>query len=219
MSDYTTTVSDDAITFTVPTGNANGYAVALVQPTTDSGTAAIETSAAVLAKNDRNEDGSYTVPYTVTYTISKTIVSQLAYAGEATATLTIELDSALTADDTVITIDLVNMLSELDDDVDIDITLDCSATLSSESVVVVGTLDSTTSMTITIVSGDKVTTTTYDVPGNVASTEMVDSIWTVTFVSNGGTDVDALKVSHGGNISAPADPKRQAYNFNSCDTA
>ena len=87
--------SDETMTFAIPQGNENGYAVALVQPTTDYGTLTL--TAAPTSIQEVPGTNSYTVNYTAVYDISGNLTSLIEQTdGNPNFTLTIDLDDKLT---------------------------------------------------------------------------------------------------------------------------
>ena len=101
---YASQITDEGIKLTIPEGNTNGYAVALVQPTEDFGNVVITTDKSKIDKNnDKTADGNYEIPYTATYNMSenlKNIIdrSQNSINDEKCKfTFTVELDKRLTA--------------------------------------------------------------------------------------------------------------------------
>ena len=96
---YSTEITADGIRLTLPNGYANGYAVALAQPTTDFGTVVITTTKPELKETADLSGGAYEVPYTVTYTMSDSLLSMLqtASADIPAMSFVVELDSRLTA--------------------------------------------------------------------------------------------------------------------------
>lgn len=101
---YAADVTENGITFTVPEGNDNGYAIALVQPTADFGNVVITTTKSQIDKNnDKNADGTYEIPYTATYNMPKNLEEIIEANKESISddnckfTFTVELDKRLTA--------------------------------------------------------------------------------------------------------------------------
>ena len=101
---YAADVTESGITFTVPEGNDNGYAIALVQPTADFGNVVITTAKSQIDKNkDKTAEGTYEIPYTATYNMSKNL-EEIIKTGigsisdeKCKFTFTVELDKRLTA--------------------------------------------------------------------------------------------------------------------------
>ncbi len=101
---YASQITDEGIKLTIPEGNTNGYAVALVQPTEDFGNVVITTDKSKIDKNnDKTADGNYEIPYTATYNMSenlKNIIDRskdLINDENCKFTFTVELDKRLTA--------------------------------------------------------------------------------------------------------------------------
>ena len=101
---YVSQITDEGIKLTIPEGNTNGYAVALVQPTEDFGNVVITTSKSQIDKNkDKTADGNYEIPYTATYTMSKNLKENIELLKDriddnnCEFTFTVELDKRLTA--------------------------------------------------------------------------------------------------------------------------
>ena len=85
---------DGSMTFTIPAGNTNGYAVALVQPTTNYGTLTITPDPTSIEEDPNTE--TYTVHYQATYDISGNLTSLIDENGGTQGfTLTIKLDDDL----------------------------------------------------------------------------------------------------------------------------
>ncbi|MGN1334191.1 MAG: hypothetical protein ACI4U1_03660 [Anaerovoracaceae bacterium] len=102
---YVSQITDEGIKLTIPEGNTNGYAVALVQPTEDFGNVVITTSKSQIDKNtDKTADGNYEIPYTATYTMSKNLKENIELLKDriddnnCEFTFTVELDKRLTAE-------------------------------------------------------------------------------------------------------------------------
>ena len=92
---YSTEITADSIRLTLPSGYANGCAVALAQPTTDFGSVVISGPTEIAKTSDA---ATYEVPYTVTYTMSNSLLNMLkASANITTMSFVVELDSRLTA--------------------------------------------------------------------------------------------------------------------------
>ena len=95
--------SDGSMTFAIPQGNTNGYAVALVQPTKDYGTLTLTSSPTSIQEIPGTS--SYTVNYTATYDISENLISLIEQTdGNPNFTLTLDLDDNLTYTDGSMTI-------------------------------------------------------------------------------------------------------------------
>ncbi len=100
---YNTKITESGIEVTIPEGNSNGYAIALVQPTQDFGSLLITTTKEQLDYDkDKNADGTYEVPYTASYTMSQNLLELFKQAAgtlnepNLTFNLTLELDKRLT---------------------------------------------------------------------------------------------------------------------------
>ena len=101
---YASQITDEGIKLTIPEGNTNGYAVALVQPTVDFGNVVITTDKSKIDKNnDKTKDGNYEIPYTATYNMSENLKSIIDRSKDfindenCKFTFTVELDKRLTA--------------------------------------------------------------------------------------------------------------------------
>lgn len=101
---YASQITDEGIKLTIPEGNTNGYAVALVQPTVDFGNVVITTDKSKIDKNnDKTTDGNYEIPYTATYNMSENLKSIIDRSKDfindenCKFTFTVELDKRLTA--------------------------------------------------------------------------------------------------------------------------
>ena len=95
---YRTEITADGIRLTLPSGYANGCAVALAQPTTNFGTVVITTAKPELKETADLSGGVYEVPYTVTYTMSNSLLSMLQMTADIKPmSFVVELDSRLTA--------------------------------------------------------------------------------------------------------------------------
>ncbi len=101
---YASQITDEGIKLTIPEGNTNGYAVALVQPTVDFGNVVITTDKSKIDKNnDKTTDGNYEIPYTATYNMSENLKSIIVRSKDfindenCKFTFTVELDKRLTA--------------------------------------------------------------------------------------------------------------------------
>ena len=103
---YASQITDEGIKLTIPEGNTNGYAVALVQPKEkeDFGNVVITTDKSKIDKNnDKTADGNYEIPYTATYNMSENLKSiidgSIDFIKDENCefTFTVELDKRLTA--------------------------------------------------------------------------------------------------------------------------
>ena len=101
---YASQITDEGIKLTIPEGNTNGYAVALVQPKEDFGNVVITTDKSKIDKNnDKTADGNYEIPYTATYNMSKNLEEIIKTYKRSISdnnckfTFTVELDKRLTA--------------------------------------------------------------------------------------------------------------------------
>ena len=92
--------SDGAIHFALP-GNTNGYAVGLTQPNTEYGTLTINAPDSIQEVLDQT---SYPVNYTVAFTPSENLKGMLGTEGDSTFTLTIDLDDAMTVQESGVTV-------------------------------------------------------------------------------------------------------------------
>ena len=92
---YRTEITADGIRLTLPSGYANGCAVALAQPADNFGSVVISGPTEIAKTSDA---ATYEVPYTVTYTMSNSLLNMLkASANITTMSFVVELDSRLTA--------------------------------------------------------------------------------------------------------------------------
>ena len=92
---YSTEITAGGIRLTLPSGYANGCAVALAQPTTDFGSVVISGPTEIAKTSDA---ATYEVPYTVTYTMSNSLLSMLKTTADIKPmSFVVELDSRLTA--------------------------------------------------------------------------------------------------------------------------
>ena len=92
---YSTEITADSIRLTLPSGYANGCAVALAQPTTDFGSVVISGPTEIAKTSDAV---TYEVPYTVTYTMSNSLLSMLQMTADIKPmSFVVELDSRLSA--------------------------------------------------------------------------------------------------------------------------
>lgn len=92
--------SDGAIHFALP-GNTNGYAVGLTQPNTEYGTLTINVPDSIQEVLDQT---SYPVNYTVAFTPSENLKGMLGTEGDSIFTLTIDLDDAMTVQESGVTV-------------------------------------------------------------------------------------------------------------------
>lgn len=67
--------------------------------------------------------------------------------------------------------------------------------------------------TIKIVASDNYGNVTDPVEAKLTILEVEGNIYTVTFNSNGGSEVDSRRVAENGNVIEPATPTREGYNF------
>ena len=92
---YSTEITADDIRLTLPSGYANGCAVALAQPADDFGSVVISGPTEIAKASDA---ATYEVPYTVTYTMSNSLLNMLKASANITAmSFVVELDSRLSA--------------------------------------------------------------------------------------------------------------------------
>mgnify|MGYP004515012089 CR=1 FL=1 len=92
---YSTEITADSIRLTLPSGYANGCAVALAQPTADFGSVVISGPTEIAKTSDA---ATYEVPYTVTYTMSNSLLSMLKTTADIKPmSFVVELDSRLSA--------------------------------------------------------------------------------------------------------------------------
>ena len=92
---YRTENTADGIRLTLPSGYANGCAVALAQPTTNFGSVVISGPTEIAKTSDA---APYEFPYTVTYTMSNSLLSMLQMTADIKPmSFVVELDSRLTA--------------------------------------------------------------------------------------------------------------------------
>ena len=200
---YNTKITESGIEVTIPEGNSNGYAVALVQPTQDFGSLLITTTKAQIDYDkDKTADGTYEVPYTASYTMSDNLLSLFEQAEalddpELTFTLTLELDKRLTvkeASDCKFTSPILEAEDFVGSADGSTVTVRCKlkaewrdhlAELAKVSMVLTGTgvLDGTdfAAGEILLTTGNVQMTIPYDnnemypiyIPGNVCQTKMV----------------------------------------------
>lgn len=99
----------DMLHVTFPSGNANGYAVALVHPTEDYGTMNI-TALETLNRGVATAAESYEIPYEATYALSQNLFEQMKQEEEGANAIkfTLELDQNLTGN-----VDNVNVDSKI----------------------------------------------------------------------------------------------------------
>lgn len=101
VSVYNTEVSTadggTVITVSIPSAQANGCAVALVQPTADWGKVVITTSLPVIRQDKTAE--SYDVPYRATYTMSQSLLSMVKAAALSPNDFSIDLKYVVELDD------------------------------------------------------------------------------------------------------------------------
>ena len=92
---YSTEITTDGIRLTLPSGYANGCAVALAQPTANFGSVVISGPTEIAKTSDAV---TYEVPYTVTYTMSNSLLSMLQMTADIKPmSFVVELDSRLSA--------------------------------------------------------------------------------------------------------------------------
>ncbi|MCD8249597.1 MAG: InlB B-repeat-containing protein [Lachnospiraceae bacterium] len=228
---YATTVKDGEISFIIPSGNENGYAVALVQPTTDYGTVVIE-GPDVITEDDSL--AQYEVAYTTTYTMSdnlKSLVNLYLSSEQTSGTFqfTVELDSRLTADTNsyeftsdlfevasynvtndgstiVVTCKIKDKVTSLPENVVM--TLNGTAYLAQEDFEAGSSLYTTGNISVSVANQN------IYIPANVAETQMVAAQeWSVTFESNGGSNVEGQTVKDGKTATEPTAPTRDGYTF------
>lgn len=187
------TVADDGtIRFTLP-GNANGYAVGLVQinPNAAKGTLTLSTTVTELTEGRT----PYEVPYTATFMPKEGLTF-----GEICK---VEFISPLTGDGKTASLDANN-------------TAKWTGTLADEAFKAGQNIDALAVLTVTI---DK---TQYKILSNSVSTKMV-GLLTVTFDANGGTFADgsnaqAVRAESGSTVSLPTNPTRSGYTFTGWNT-
>ena len=93
---YSTKITADGIRLTLPSGYANGCAVALAQPAADFGNVVISGPTEIAKTSDA---ATYEVPYTVTYTMSDSLLNMLRMPSVNITAMSfvVELDSRLSA--------------------------------------------------------------------------------------------------------------------------
>ena len=92
---YRTEITADGIRLTLPSGYANGCAVALAQPADNFGSVVISGPTEIAKTSDA---ATYEVPYTVTYTMSNSLLSMLKTTADIKPmSFVVELDSRLNA--------------------------------------------------------------------------------------------------------------------------
>ena len=92
---YSTEITAGGIRLTLPSGYANGCAVALAQPAADFGSVVISGPTEIAKTSDA---ATYEVPYTVTYTMSNSLLSMLQMTADIKPmSFVVELDSRLSA--------------------------------------------------------------------------------------------------------------------------
>lgn len=92
---YRTEITADGIRLTLPSGYANGCAVALAQPAANFGSVVISGPTEIAKTSDA---APYEVPYTVTYTMSNSLLSMLKTTADIKPmSFVVELDSRLSA--------------------------------------------------------------------------------------------------------------------------
>lgn len=101
---YGVTQQDGKLEVTFPASNANGYAVALVQPKANYGTMAI-TMPETLDQKQADANGNYTLAGSATYDLSKTLSGMMETDGIEAPTFTIHLLKTVTIDPTTVKLD------------------------------------------------------------------------------------------------------------------
>ncbi len=194
------------ISFNLP-GNTDGYAVALVQPTTDYGTLTIAANPTSL--DESNSAESYTVNYTATFQASTSLMEILNVDKETLNVLKFApaLDSRLKLNGEV----SAPTVSEETVTWTFRATLNSNDFTSGESLFTGGAVSATIEDTNVVV------------PAVPAETQMV-GLCTVTFDANGGVfsdggDTKALRTVSGKAVTVPAAPTRIGYTFDGWNTA
>lgn len=229
VSVYAAEVTKDGIIFTIPEGNDNGYAVALVQPTEDYGKVTVTTTKAELVED--KEKTAYEIPYTATYSMSPNLKEILSIASQSdTFNFTIVLDNCLTAkDDYTLTSPIFEAESVTASADGHKVTAVCklkagwkdnienateamalsgTGILEAADFAAGGTVGTTASVQATVVSGDEAIVVC--VPGNVCTTSMAAAE---------PEPVDPTEPSEPVDPSNPTDPSTPADTQDQVNTA
>lgn len=101
---YAAKVQNDMLEVSLPSDNANGYAVALVQPSEDYGTMTITVPERVNSNSKDETTNSYEISGEAAYTMSTALKGQAEVQDISEITLTVELDPSLQVDADAVTL-------------------------------------------------------------------------------------------------------------------
>ena len=220
--------SDGSMAFAIPHGNTNGYAVALIQPSTDYGTLTL--TAAPTSIQEVPGINSYTVNYAVAYSVSENLRNLIEQTGtNQTFTLIFDLDDNLTYTGGSMTVNGQTANVTKNNDGTLTVTFSVSSTtdrvtlaFSTTAALDEGDFDAGTSL---VTSGNltaKVGATAIDVPSNSAVTNLVAYVEPTpdpdpgTDPGTGGGESDPyLRFdSNGGTDFAPIDGHGSSFSIN-----
>lgn len=243
---YSTEITTDGIRLTLPSGYANGCAVALAQPTANFGSVVISGPTEIAKTSDA---APYEVPYTVTYTMSDSLLNMLqtASAGIPAMSFVLELDSRLAAK----TGDSGNCLYTFDGDGILDGTasvsghtvtvtctplpgwkaaiagkssvkmvLQCAGLLDAAAFAAGESLNTAAHISGKVSSGSTVTSVV--IPSDICRTKMTAQTFTVTYRGNGadsGMTADATAYTPGETATVKANGyTRDGYTYTGWNT-
>ena len=204
---YSTEITADSIRLTLPSGYANGCAVALAQPTANFGSVVISGPTEIAKTSDA---APYEVPYTVTYTMSNSLLSMLQMTADIKPmSFVVELDSRLSAkvDDSgsclytfngggilsgtasvsghtvTLTCDpLLGWKTAITGSASVTMTLQCTGLLDAAAFAAGESLNTSAHISGTVSDGGTVTSVM--IPSNVCRTTMSEQTYSVTYHGN-----------------------------------